>query len=50
MGKVTGISFGRKMMNTEVMIKEALEVCAQRGHEIQFIRAMDLDIKNCKGF
>ena len=49
MGKVVGISFGRKMSNTEIMIKAALEVCAQRGHEIEFIRAMDLDIKQCTG-
>ena len=47
--KVLGISFGRKMSNTEIMIKKALMVCEEKGHEVQFIRADDLDIKACTG-
>ncbi|MBU3160797.1 flavodoxin family protein [Clostridium frigoris] len=47
--KVLGISFGRKMSNTEVMIKTALMECEKSGAEIKFIRADDLDIKNCTG-
>lgn len=47
--KVLGISFGRKMSNTEVMIKEALLQCQEAGCEIQFIRADALDIHICTG-
>ena len=47
--KVVGISFGRKMSNTEVMIKHALLQCQEAGCEIQFIRADDLDIHICTG-
>lgn len=49
MSKVVGFSWGRKMSNTEVMIKEALLKCQEAGHEIQFIRPDDLDIKPCTG-
>lgn len=49
MGKVVGFSWGRKMSNTEVMIKEALLKCQEAGHEIQFIRPDDLEIKPCTG-
>ena len=47
--KVVGFSFGRKMSNTEVMIKEALLVCERAGMEIQFIRCDDLNIHICTG-
>lgn len=47
--KVVGFSFGRKMSNTEVMIKEALLVCEAAGMDIEFIRCDDLDIKICTG-
>ena len=47
--KVVGFSFGRKMSNTEVMIKEALLVCEKAGMEIQFIRCDDLNIHICTG-
>lgn len=47
--KVLGISFGRKMGNTDVMIKTALMECEKAGNEVQFIRADDLDIKACTG-
>lgn len=47
--KVLGISFGRKMGNTDVMIKTALMECEKAGNDVQFIRADDLDIKACTG-
>ncbi len=49
MAKVVAFSFGRKMSNTEVMLKEVLKKCQETGHEIQFIRPDDLDIKPCTG-
>lgn len=49
MGKILGISFGRKMSNTDVMIKEALLKCQEAGHEIRFLRPDDMDIKPCTG-
>ena len=49
MSKVLGISFGRKMMNCDVMVKHVLMECEKAGHQIQFIRADDLDIHNCTG-
>lgn len=47
--KVVGFSFGRKMSNTEVMIKEALLECEKAGMEIEFIRCDDLNIHICTG-
>lgn len=47
--KVVGFSFGRKMSNTEVMIKEALLECEKAGMEIQFVRCDDLNIHICTG-
>lgn len=47
--KVLGISFGRKMSNTEVMIKTALRECEKAGSDVKFIRADDLNIKDCTG-
>ncbi|GFP74708.1 flavodoxin family protein [Clostridium fungisolvens] len=47
--KVLGISFGRKMSNTEVMIKTALMECEKAGNEVKFIRADDLNIQDCTG-
>ncbi len=47
--KVLGISFGRKMSNTEVMVKHALLECEAAGHEIKFIRADALNIHICTG-
>lgn len=47
--KVVGFSFGRKMGNTEVMIKEALLECEKAGMEIGFIRCDDLNIHICTG-
>lgn len=47
--KVLGISFGRKMGNTDVMIKTALMECEKAGCEVKFLRGDDLDIKPCTG-
>lgn len=47
--KVLGLSFGRKMMNTEILVKEALMACEAAGHEVKFIRVDELDIKPCTG-
>lgn len=47
--KILGISFGRKMGNTEVMVKAALMEGQKAGYDVQFIRADDLDIKVCTG-
>jgi multimeric flavodoxin WrbA len=49
MGKVLALSFGRKMSNTEVLLKEVLLKCQEAGHEIKFLRPDDLDIKPCTG-
>lgn len=47
--KVVGFSFGRKLGNTEVLIKEALLKCSEAGFDIQFVRCDDLDIHPCTG-
>ncbi|MBO5999165.1 MAG: flavodoxin family protein [Lachnospiraceae bacterium] len=49
MAKVVAISFGRKMSNTDVMLKEVLKKCEEAGHEIQFVRPDDLNIGTCTG-
>ena len=49
MSKVTAISFGRKMSNTDVMLKEILLKCKEAGHEIRFVRPDDMDIRPCTG-
>lgn len=47
--KVLGISFGRKMSNCDVMVKQALMTCEEAGCETAFLRADDLNITNCNG-
>lgn len=47
--KVLGLSFGRKMGNTDVMVKHALMECEKTGYEVEFIRVDELDIKICTG-
>ncbi len=44
-----GLSLGRKMENTEILVKEALSSAKESGAEVRFIRLLDLDIKPCKG-
>lgn len=45
MAKVLALSFGRKMSNTDVMLKEVLKKCEEAGHEIKFMRPDDLEIQ-----
>lgn len=47
--KVLGVSFGRKMSNCDIMVKQALMKCEAEGCEVAFIRADDLDVTNCNG-
>jgi len=47
--KVLGISYGRKMSNTEILVKEALMGAKDAGAEIEFVRMQDLTIKPCTG-
>lgn len=48
--KLLGLSFGTKMGNNEVLIKEALMAAGEIGNiEVGFIRMLDLDIKPCRG-
>jgi multimeric flavodoxin WrbA len=47
--KVLGISCGRRMSNTEIMVKEALMGAEEAGAEVEFIRLHDLYIKPCTG-
>lgn len=47
--KILGLSFGRKMENTEIIIKHALMAAKEQGADVGFIRMEDLDIRNCTG-
>lgn len=47
--KVLGVSFGRKMSNCDIMVKQALMECEKAGCETAFIRADDLEVENCTG-
>jgi multimeric flavodoxin WrbA len=47
--KVLGIACGRKMSNTEILVKEALMGAEEAGAEVQFVRLQDLNIKPCTG-
>lgn len=47
--RVLGLSFGKKMANCEILVKEALLQCEAAGMEIQFIRADELNIHPCTG-
>ena len=49
MKNVLGLSFGRKMSNCDVMVKNALMECEKAGCEVRFIRVDELDIKDCTG-
>ena len=49
MSKVLALSFGRKMSNTDVFLKEILLKCQEAGHEIKFMRPDDMDISPCTG-
>ena len=48
--RLLGLSFGSKMGNNEVLIKEALMAAKELGNiEVGFIRMLDLDIEPCRG-
>ena len=47
--RVLGLSFGKKLSNCELLVKEALLKCQEQGMEIQFIRVDDLNIHPCTG-
>ncbi len=46
---VLGISCGRRMSNTEIMVKEALMGAEEAGAHVEFVRLQDLFIKPCTG-
>jgi multimeric flavodoxin WrbA len=47
--KVLGLTCGRKMSNTEILVKEALMGAEEMGAEVELVRLMDLNIKPCTG-
>ena len=47
--KVLGISCGRKLGNSEIMVKEALMGAEELGAKVEIIRMHDLNIKPCSG-
>lgn len=47
--KVLGITCGRRMSNTEIMVKEALMGAEEAGAEVEFLRLHDFLIKPCTG-
>lgn len=47
--KVLGLSFGRKMRCSEILVKEALYKAKEAGVDVQFISTIDMNIQHCKG-
>lgn len=47
--KILGISVGRKLSNTEILVKEALMEAEKAGAEVEFVRLHDYVIKPCTG-
>lgn len=47
--KVLGLCCGRKMGNTEILVKEALMGAEEMGAEVELVRLMDLNLKPCTG-
>lgn len=47
--KILGISSGSKNGSNDAMCKEALMGAQELGAEIEFVRLLDLDLKNCTG-
>ena len=47
--KLLGISCGRKMGNSEILLKEALMAAEKMGVEVEMIRLLDMNIKPCLG-
>ena len=47
--KVLGISCGRRLSNTEILVKEALMGAEEAGAEVELVHLHDLNIKPCTG-
>ncbi len=47
--KILGLTCGRRLSNTEILVKEALMGAQELGAEVEIIRLMDLNIKPCTG-
>ncbi|MNM53380.1 putative NAD(P)H-dependent FMN-containing oxidoreductase YwqN [compost metagenome] len=47
--KILGISCGRRMSNTEILVKEALMGAEAAGAEVEFVRLHDYKLKPCTG-
>jgi len=47
--KILGLTCGRKLSNTEILMKEALMGAQELGAEVELVRLMDLNIKPCTG-
>jgi multimeric flavodoxin WrbA len=47
--KVLGLTCGRKMGNTEILVKEALMGAEEMGAEVEIVRLLDLNIRPCTG-
>jgi multimeric flavodoxin WrbA len=47
--KLLGLSTGRKMGNSEILLKEALMAAEEAGAEVELLRLHDLHIKPCIG-
>jgi multimeric flavodoxin WrbA len=47
--KVLGLTCGRKMSNTEILVKEALMGAEEMGAEVEIVRLLDLNIRPCTG-
>ena len=50
MAKILGLSCGRKLGNSEIVLREALGAAKGRGdHEVEIVRLQDLKIGHCTG-
>jgi len=47
--KILGLCCGRKMGNSEILVKEALMGAEEVGADVELVRLMDLDLKPCTG-
>jgi len=45
--KVLGLSFGRKMQNCEILVKQALRGAEASGAEVNFLRTINLRVDHC---
>jgi len=47
--KVLGISFGKKMANNDILVKEALFGAKEAGAEVEFVNTVNMKIGRCTG-